>query len=94
MIEAMRWHEEHTTIFHVIHRLTGDKTRVVYKAQGFFFLHVINSFEDDGHIVIDFCAYEKPDMLYCMYLDSLRTAQRDPEVLLIHLFSVIELRLY
>ena len=79
MIESMRWHDDHSTIFHVINKITGDKTKITYKAKGFFFLHVINAYEDEGHIVIDICCYARPDMLYCMYLDSLKTAQSDPK---------------
>ena len=43
--------------------------------KAFFFLHTINAYEEKGHLVVDICAYDSPDMMDCMYIEKLQTAQ-------------------
>jgi hypothetical protein len=43
----------------------------IYLSPAFFFLHVINAYEDDNHLVIDLCCYDNPDMLKCMTIEAL-----------------------
>ena len=42
-----------------------------YLSAAFFFLHIINAYEDNNHIVIDVCCYENADMLKCMSIEAL-----------------------
>lgn len=79
MINSMRWKGESTTLFHVVHKVTGERIKMRYRTKAFFFLHTINAYEDEGHIVIDICSFSKPDMLYCMYLEALQKAQSNPD---------------
>ena len=79
VIDAMRWHGDCDTVFHVINRSNGRKaTKDVYRAESFFFLHTINAYEEGGNIVIDIALYKNPHMLHCMTLAALQTAQSDP----------------
>ena len=78
VIDAMRWHGDCDTVFHVINRSTGEATKVVYTSESFFFLHTINAYEEGGYIVIDIAMYQNPHMLHCMSLTALQTAQSDP----------------
>ena len=77
VIDAMRWHGDCDTVFHVINRSTGEATKVVYTSESFFFLHTINAYEEGGYIVIDIALYKNPHMLHCMSLTALQTAQSD-----------------
>lgn len=74
----MRWHGDCDTVFHIINRSSGEASKVVYTSEAFFFLHTINAYEDNGHIVIDIALYKNPHMLHCMTLAALQTAQSDP----------------
>jgi carotenoid isomerooxygenase len=81
VIDAMRWHGECDSVFHVINRSSGEATKVVYTSEPFFFLHTINAYEDGiggGYIVVDIALYKNPHMLHCMTLVALQTAQSDP----------------
>ena len=80
LIESMRWRGNKGSIFHVIDRMTGELVdeRIVYKAEAFFFLHTINAYEENGHLVVDISCYESPSMLHCMNLEALQMAQSDP----------------
>jgi len=87
VIDAMRWHGDCDTVFHVINRSSGEATKVVYTSESFFFLHTINAYEEVGsttgpstgkYIVIDIALYKNPHMLRCMSLKALQTAQSDP----------------
>jgi hypothetical protein len=40
-------------------------------AEAFFYLHIINSYEEDNHVIIDICCYKDATMLDCMYVDAL-----------------------
>ena len=84
VIDAMRWHGDCDTVFHIINRSTGETSKVVYTSEAFFFLHTINAYEETGagsnpsYIVIDIALYKNPHMLHCMTLSALQTAQSDP----------------
>ena len=43
-----------------------------YFTAAFFFLHIINAYEDTDHVVIDICCYENADMLKCMTIEALQ----------------------
>ena len=76
-MDAMRWHGDCDTLFHVINRSSGEATKVVYTSESFFFLHTINAYEEADNIVIDIALYKNPHMLHCMTLTALQTAQSD-----------------
>jgi len=42
-----------------------------YLSPAFFFLHVINAYEDNNHLVIDLCCYDNANMLKCMTTEAL-----------------------
>jgi carotenoid isomerooxygenase len=42
-----------------------------FLAEAFFYLHIINSYEEDSHLIVDICCYKDPTMLDCMYVDAL-----------------------
>ncbi len=60
------------TRFRLINRVTGVEESVQYLTEAFFFLHTINAFEIDGHVVIDICCYKNAKMLDCMYIEALK----------------------
>lgn len=59
------------THIYVLRRDTG-KLAYTFKAEAFFYLHIINSYEEDNHIVVDICCYKDPGMINCMYVESLK----------------------
>ena len=40
-------------------RETGKRHPIKYQTSPFFYLHTINAYEDDGHLVIDICCYAR-----------------------------------
>ena len=40
-------------------RETGKRHPIKYNTSPFFYLHTINAYEEDGHIVIDICCYAR-----------------------------------
>ena len=54
-------------------------TKLTFESKSFFFLHTINAFEDKSHLVIDISCYDNPDMVYCMNIADLQTAQSNPD---------------
>lgn len=58
------------TLIHAVNRKTGKQK--TFAAEAFFFLHIINQYEEEDHLVIDICCYSDPSMLDCMYIDALK----------------------
>jgi carotenoid isomerooxygenase len=58
------------TLIHLISREDG-KRKHTFTAEAFFYLHIINCFEERDHCVLDICCYRDPAMLDCMYIESL-----------------------
>jgi hypothetical protein len=48
-----------------------EYTDYIYLTSSFFFLHIINVYEDNNHLVIDICCYDNADMLKCMTIETL-----------------------
>jgi carotenoid isomerooxygenase len=42
-----------------------------YFSSAFFYLHIINAYEDENHLIIDICCYDNANMLKCMTIEAL-----------------------
>ncbi len=47
--------------------------------EAFFYLHIINQYEKDDHLILDISCYKDPSMLECMYVDSIKNMQSNPD---------------
>jgi beta,beta-carotene 9',10'-dioxygenase len=70
-IENYHWQPERGARFYVIDREDGSLAGE-YETDPFFVFHHINSFQRDGHLVVDLCAYEDPSIIETLYLDRVR----------------------
>lgn len=43
-----------------------------FKSDAFFYLHIINQYEENDHVVIDICCYRDPSMIDCMFIEALQ----------------------
>ncbi|XP_034938061.1 carotenoid isomerooxygenase [Chelonus insularis] len=77
---CLKWHENESTLIHVISRSNG-KLLKSFIADTFFFLHIINQFEtlDKNYVVIDICCYRDAKMLNCMYVDEMKNMHKNPD---------------
>ncbi|XP_055683965.1 carotenoid isomerooxygenase [Lutzomyia longipalpis] len=78
LMASFKWFEEHNTHIYLLDRKTGALKHTFY-SEPFFFLHVINSFEKEDHLILDICCYNDPKMLNCMYIESLQEMQTNPD---------------
>lgn len=74
---CLKWYEDKPTLFHLIERATGKLVQT-YESEAFFYLHIINTYEDDNHVVVDICSYKNPEMINCMYLEAIANMQTNP----------------
>ncbi|XP_016940124.4 carotenoid isomerooxygenase [Drosophila suzukii] len=77
MSACLKWFEDRPTLFHLIDRVSGKLVQT-YESEAFFYLHIINCFEQDGHVVVDICSYRNPEMINCMYLEAIANMQTNP----------------
>ncbi|XP_030369996.1 carotenoid isomerooxygenase [Scaptodrosophila lebanonensis] len=74
---CLKWYEDKPTLFHLIDRATG-KLCQTFESEAFFYLHIINAYEEDRHVVVDICCYKDPEMINCMYLEAIANMQTNP----------------
>lgn len=77
-IGSFKWFAEKQTYFYVVDRETNELA-FTFCAEAFFYLHIINQFERDDHLVVDICCYKDPSMLNCMYVASMENMQSNPD---------------
>lgn len=77
MCSSFKWFADAQTFIYLICRKRGHLYRT-YKTDPIFYLHIINSYEDNGHVILDICTYKDPSMLDCMYIESMKDMQNNP----------------
>nr|CAD7446287.1 unnamed protein product [Timema bartmani] len=78
LIESLRWYKDEQTVIYLIRRKDG-KIHKTFVAEAFFYLHIINQYEEENNIILDICTYRDPSMLDCMYAESLKNIQKNPD---------------
>ncbi|XP_023310515.1 carotenoid isomerooxygenase [Anoplophora glabripennis] len=78
LIGCLKWYQDEYTQFNVVSKTLGILSYKFF-AKAFFYLHIINQYETDNYIVIDICVYRDPGMLECMYIDSMKSMQQNPD---------------
>ncbi|XP_046673753.1 carotenoid isomerooxygenase-like [Homalodisca vitripennis] len=76
MCSCFRFFKDEPTLIHLVERETGNLHKT-YLAEAFFYLHIVNQYESDGHVVLDICCYSDPAMLDCMYYDALKEMNKN-----------------
>ncbi|CAH2002037.1 unnamed protein product [Acanthoscelides obtectus] len=74
---CFRWYHEEFTQLNVLSRKSGGLL-YTFQAEAFFYLHIIHQYELDDYIVIDICMYKDPSMLDCMFIESMKSMQQNP----------------
>ncbi|XP_078808973.1 beta-carotene 15, 15-dioxygenase 2, like isoform X3 [Oryzias latipes] len=68
----LSWEPQYGTVFHLVHRRTGKKSPVKYRAAPMFTLHQINAYEDNGFLVMDMCCGDDGVVIGEFTLENLR----------------------
>ncbi|XP_067679403.1 beta,beta-carotene 15,15'-dioxygenase-like [Haliotis asinina] len=59
-------------LIHLARRSDGTTVTTRYTADALFCFHFINCYEDDGHIVIDLCAFDDGDVVHDVYIKKIK----------------------
>jgi carotenoid isomerooxygenase len=73
MATCLKWFENRQTLIYLLDRNSGE-LKYTFQAEAFFYLHIINQYEKDDHVVLDICCYKDPAMLNCMYVDHMKVS--------------------
>ena len=74
-IENYRWKPERGTRFHLFDRATGESAGP-FEAEPRFGFHHVNSYEQDGDVIVDVCAFADAQIVEDLYLEQLRAGKR------------------
>jgi beta,beta-carotene 9',10'-dioxygenase len=74
-IENYRWKPERGTRFHLFDRSTGDSVGP-FEAEPRFGFHHVNSYEEDGDVIVDVSAFADSQIVEDLYLERLRAGRR------------------
>uniref|UniRef100_A0A1I8QDQ2 Carotenoid isomerooxygenase n=1 Tax=Stomoxys calcitrans TaxID=35570 RepID=A0A1I8QDQ2_STOCA len=77
MSACLKWFDDKPCYFYLVHRQTGELAHK-FQSNTFFYMHIINQYEQDDHVVIDICCYKNPEMINSMYLESIMNMQSNP----------------
>lgn len=70
--ESYKWDKEAHNILHIYDKKNDQMIHIPTK-ESFFYFHTINTFEKDGILNIDLCAYKNNDIINDFYLDNLKS---------------------
>jgi carotenoid cleavage dioxygenase-like enzyme len=74
-VENYRWKPELGTRFHLFDRATG-KSVGPFEAEPRFGFHHVNSYEEDGDVIVDVSAFADSQIVEDLYLERLRAGKR------------------
>jgi beta,beta-carotene 9',10'-dioxygenase len=73
-IENYRWEPERGTRFTLVHRSTGEMVGP-FETEPRFGFHHVNSYEEDGDVVVDICTFPDAGIVEDLYLERLRAGK-------------------
>ncbi|XP_047119258.1 carotenoid isomerooxygenase isoform X1 [Schistocerca piceifrons] len=77
MIGALQWYPDEKTNIYLMNRKDGTLAHT-FVAETFFYLHTINAYESDDHLVLDVCCYKDAEVLNCMYVEAMENCHDNP----------------
>ncbi|KAJ4935884.1 hypothetical protein JOQ06_017411 [Pogonophryne albipinna] len=75
--EGFSWDPKLNTIFHLIHKQTGELSTIKYLAKALSTFHQINAYEEDGFLIIDMCAGDDGQAINNYNIQNLRKNGED-----------------
>jgi beta,beta-carotene 9',10'-dioxygenase len=73
-VENYRWKPQRGTKITLIDRATGETTGP-FETDACFCFHHVNSYEENGSVVVDACTYDDPQIIEDLYLERLRAGK-------------------
>lgn len=56
----------------LLHRETGEEKR--YRTDTIFFMHTINSYEQNGKLILDLCSYKDSKLIDALYTQAIEVS--------------------
>lgn len=72
LIDGMEWKKDKQTKFRVINLEKGKEISQKFKSEPFFYVHMINCFEKDDHIVLDLVCFDTPAVIFMVKIANIR----------------------
>lgn len=78
---SLEWKPQNKTRFRILSKKNGAEinTSFRYESETFMFMHHVNTYEENGYLIVDIIAYKKDSVLQYLYLKELTTEQCERE---------------
>lgn len=76
IVPALQWYDDEQAYIHLIDRNTG-KLNQTYESNTFFFMHTINAYETNNHVIFDLCCYKDGSILNDLFVESIRNYKNE-----------------
>ena len=77
--ECYQWQPKHGTDFYIIEKNSGKTIRHL-TSDAFFFLHTINSYEENNSVILDVHCYNDNEIINNLYLEKLKHGLKLPHL--------------
>ncbi|KAL4230270.1 hypothetical protein ACF0H5_010656 [Mactra antiquata] len=78
---SLEWKPTNKPRFRILSKKTGSEINASFKYESdlFMFMHHVNTYEENGHLIVDIIAYKKDSVLQYLYLKELTTEECERE---------------
>ncbi|KAH9629703.1 hypothetical protein HF086_001516 [Spodoptera exigua] len=70
LVSSLQWNPGYETHIVLLSRSTGREVKR-FRTESLFYLHIINTFERDGNLIVDICTYKDAKVIDAMYVKAI-----------------------
>lgn len=78
LVSSLQWNPGYETHIVLLSRSTGREVKR-FRTESLFYLHIINTFEQEGNLVVDICAYKDAKVIDAMYVKAIESMQSNAD---------------
>lgn len=74
-VDCIKIYDQEELQVAVLEKRNGQQLKTVYRMNNFFCFHHINSYEEDGHLIVDLCSYDDTNIIGRACIEAIRNRE-------------------